>query len=79
MKARANTRSGTRLQWLNRTHDMSSIAAATKKQQDFSVGSLNTQTKLNYTINVTLSHLRSKEFQRIHLPCKPQHRETPKV
>ena len=25
---------------------------------------------------ITLSHLRSKEFQRIHLPCIPQHRET---
>ena len=29
-------------------------------------------------IDVTLSHLRSKEFQRIHLPCIPQHRETSK-
>ena len=27
---------------------------------------------------VTLSHLRSKEFQRIDLPCIPQHRETSK-
>ena len=30
------------------------------------------------TKDVTLSHLRSKEFQRIHLPCIPQHRETSK-
>ena len=28
--------------------------------------------------NVTLSHLRPKEFQRIHLSCIPQHRETSK-
>ena len=28
--------------------------------------------------NVTLSHLRSKELQRIHLPCIPLHRETTK-
>jgi len=25
---------------------------------------------------VTLSHLRSKEFQRIHKPCIPHHRDT---
>ena len=29
-------------------------------------------------LHVTLSHLRSKEFQRIYLPCIPQHRETSK-
>jgi len=28
--------------------------------------------------NVTLSHLRSKDLQRLHLPCKPQYRETSK-
>ena len=28
--------------------------------------------------NLPLSNLRSKEFQRIHLPCIPQHRETSK-
>jgi len=28
-----------------------------------------------YKVHVTLSHLRSKEFQRIHLPCIPQHRD----
>ena len=33
---------------------------------------------LESTRYVTLSHLRSKEFQRIHLPCIPQHRETSK-
>jgi len=27
---------------------------------------------------VTLSHLRSKEFQRIHKPCIPHHRDTSK-
>jgi len=27
-------------------------------------------------INVTLSHLRSKEFQRIHMPRIPHHRDT---
>ena len=32
----------------------------------------------NLHIYVTLSHLRSKEFKRIHLPCIPQHRETSK-
>jgi len=26
------------------------------------------------TLNVTLSHLRSKEFQRVHKPCIPHHR-----
>jgi len=30
------------------------------------------------TRNVTLSNLRSKGFQRTHLPCIPQHRETSK-
>jgi len=30
------------------------------------------------TIYVTLSHLRSKEFQRIHKPCIPYHRDTSK-
>jgi len=29
-------------------------------------------------MSLTLSHLRSKEFQRIHLPGMPQHRETSK-
>jgi len=28
--------------------------------------------------HVTLSHLRSKEFQRIHEPCIPHHRDTSK-
>jgi len=32
--------------------------------------------RLRITVNVTLSHLRSKEFQRIHKPCIPHHRDT---
>jgi len=27
-------------------------------------------------MNITLSYLRSKEFQRIHKPCIPHHRDT---
>jgi len=31
------------------------------------------------TRKVTLSHLKSKEFLRIHLPCIPKHRESTPV
>jgi len=37
-----------------------------------------TSLKKAVMMNLTLSHLRSKEFQKLHLLCKPQHRETSK-